>query len=220
MDNMSLADIAAVTRNNDGYGDCGFGGGGWFMWIFALLLLPLMTGGGLWGNRGANGEPVTEAGLCNAMNFNNLENAVGRLNDNQAAIARQTDNGICQIGFQALQNTNAIQRDLSAGFAQQAQCCCDTLRAIDGVNYNGAMNTAAINANTTAGIQKILDTLCGNRMADMQNQINQLQLQSALCGVVRYPTTATFATHCNPFFNNFGFGQFGGNCGCGCNGNI
>lgn len=74
------------------------------------------------------------------------------------------------------------------------------------MNYNAAMNTAAINANTTAGVQKILDAITGNRMADMQNQINQLQLQAQLCGVVRYPLQTTFASPCNPFF---------GNCGCG-----
>ena len=73
MENMSLSDIAAVTKDNDEY----FGNGG--MWIFALLIL-MMMGGGYW-NRGNQSEPVTEAGLCNAMNFNGLENAVGRLND-------------------------------------------------------------------------------------------------------------------------------------------
>lgn len=193
--NYSLSDVAAVTRGNDGFG---FGDGGFF-WIFALLLLPMMWGGGFggWGNRG--GQPVTEAGLCNAMNFNNLENAVGRLSDNQAAIARQTDNAICNLGYSTLQNFNALERQL-------ADCCCTTQRAIDGVNYNAAMNTAAINANTTAGVQKILDAISGNRMADMQNQINQLQLNAALCGVVRYPLQTTFASPCNPFF---------GNCGCG-----
>ena len=34
------------------------------MWIFALLILLFVGGGGLFGN---NGQPVTEAGLCNAM---------------------------------------------------------------------------------------------------------------------------------------------------------
>lgn len=74
---------------------------------------------------------------------------------------------------------------LHPGFARQQECCCETLRAIDGVNYNAAMNTASINANTTAQTQKILDAISGNRMADMQNQINQLQLQAALCGIPR-----------------------------------
>ena len=199
MDNYSLSDVAAVTRNN-GYGDgFGYGMGGWWMIILFALIF---NGNGFWGHRGANGEPVTEAGLCNAMNFNHLENAVGRLNDRQ------------QAGF------NGIQRDLCQGFAainaginqvrfDNQQCCCETQRAIDGVNYNGAMNTAAINANTTAGIQKVLDKLCENETNALRARVQQLELQGALCGVVRYPTMTTYATNCNPFFS-----------GCGCNGNI
>lgn len=214
MDNMSPADVYAMTRNNNGYGDGGFGGGGWFMWIFALLLLPMMTGNGFFSGR--SGQPVTEAGLCDAMNFNNLENAVGRLSDNQAAIARQTDNAICQLGYSALQQTNETQRQLS-------DCCCDIRRGIDGVNYNGAMNTAAINANTTAVGQKILDKMCENETNALRARVQQLELQSAMCGVVRYPTQTTFASPCNPFFGNYsGYGGYGNNCGCGCgcNGNI
>ena len=202
MDNYSLSDISAVTRNS-GYSDGwdGFGGSG--AWVLILLFAMIFGwGGNGWGNRGANGEPVTEAGLCNAMNFNNLENAVGRLNDSQ------------QAGF------NGIQRDLCQGFAainaginqvrfDNQQCCCETQRAIDGVNYNGAMNTAAINANTTAGIQKVLDKLCENETNALRARVQQLELQGALCGVIRYPTMTTYATNCNPFFS-----------GCGCNGNI
>lgn len=202
MENYSLSDVAAVTRGNEGFGD--FGGSG--AWVLIILFAMIFGwGGNGFGNRGCmpNGEPVTEAGLCNAMNFNNLENSVGRLSDSQAA------------GF------NGIQRDLCQGFAainaginnarfENQQCCCETQRLIDRNNYDAAMNTAAINANTTAQTQKILDAICGNRIADMQNQINQLQLQAALCGVVRYPTMTAYATNCNPFFS-------GANCGCGCN---
>ena len=202
MENYSLSDVAAVTRGNEGFGD--FGGSG--AWVLIILFAMIFGwGGNGFGNRGCmpNGEPVTEAGLCNAMNFNNLENSVGRLNDSQ------------QAGF------NGIQRDLCQGFAainaginnarfENQQCCCETQRLIDRNNYDAAMNTAAINANTTAQSQKILDAICGNRIADMQNQINQLQLQAALCGVVRYPTMTAYATNCNPFFS-------GANCVCGCN---
>lgn len=195
-------------RNNCGYGN-GWGGmfGGEGMWLFALLLLPMMWGGGFGGFGNRNGQPVTEAGLCNAMNFNNLENAVGRLSDNQSAIARQTDNAICNLGYSALQQTNETQRQL-------ADCCCTTQRAIDGVNYNAAMNTAAINANTTAGIQKVLDKMCENETNALRSRVQQLELQSALCGVVRYPLQTTYATNCNPFFGGWNNG-----CGC-CNGNI
>lgn len=197
----SLSDVAAVTRGNDGFGWGADGMG--FFWIFALLLLPGLFGGGFCGNRGANGEPVTEAGLCNAMNFNNLENAVGRLGDSQTA------------GF------NGLQRDLCQGFAainaginqvrfDNQQCCCETQRLLDRNDYNAAMNTASINANTTAQTQKILDAICGNRIADMQNQINQLQLHAALCGI---PRTTPYGYGIVPQFAQL-------NCGCGCNGNI
>lgn len=192
MENYSLSDVAAVTRTSD------YGGGN-NAWVL-IILFALIFGVNGFGFGGGRGEPVTEAGLCNSMNFNNLENAVGRLSDSQAA------------GF------NGLQRDLCQGFAainaginnarfENQQCCCETQRLIDRNNYDAAMNTAAINANTTAQTQKILDAICGNRMADMQNQINQLQLQSALCGVVRYPTMTTYGAGFNPFF---------GSCGC-CN---
>ena len=81
----------------------------------------------------------------------------------------------------------------------------ETIRAIDGVNYNNAMNTASINANTTAVGQKILDAITGNRMADMQNQINRLELQQAVAGVARYPSQFSY---------NAGPSPFCGRCGC------
>lgn len=190
---VSLADIAAVTdKTNDGM----FSGAGGGMWIFALLILLLIGGGGFFGNRGpvTNGEPVTEAGLCNAMNFNNLENTVGRLNDSLQADYMGLQNGICNLGYETLRNFGATQNQL-------AQCCCETQRAIDGVNYNAATNTAAINANTTAQTQRVLDAIQQNKIETLQAQVNQLQLQSAMCGVVRYPNASTYSAGAGPFFN-------------------
>lgn len=193
---LSASDVALMSRSNDG----GFGFGGDGAWIFGLLvLLGLFNGGfgGFGGNRAPimpNGEPVTESGLCNAMNFNNLENAVGRLSDSLSNDYMGLQNGICNLGYETLRNFNTTQQQL-------AECCCTTQRGIDAVNYNGAINTAAINANTTAQTQKILDAISGNRMADMQSQINQLQLQAALCGIPRtspygYGVVPSFATTC------------------------
>lgn len=203
--NVSLADIAAVTDRNSCNGM--FGGEMGFFWIFALLLLPSMWGGGLFGN-GRNGEPVTESGLCNAMNFNNLENAVGRQSDQINNVYTGLQNGICDLGYETLRNFNNLE-------AQLASYCCGIEKLLLENKYQAAQNTAEINANTTAQVQKVLDALCGNRMADMQNQINQLQLQSALCGIVRYPTQTTYGAGFNPFFNS----GCGCNNGCGC-GNI
>ena len=199
---VSLADIAAVTDRDESM----FGGGTGGMWIFALLILLLIGGGGFFGgNRGVYpaGEPVTEAGLCNAMNFNNLENSVGRLNDNLTNTYIGLQNGMCQMGYETLKNFGTTQNQI-------AQCCCETQRAIDGVNYNGAINTAAINANTTAQTQKVLDAIQQNKIESLQAQVNQLQLQSAMCGVVRYPNATTYTSGVSPFWNQ-------SCCNTGCN---
>lgn len=193
MDNYSLSDIAAVT-GNEGWG--GGMGGGWFAWI---LLFALFGGGFGCGNRGGN--PVTEADLCTSQNFNNLQNAVGRISDNQAAIARQTDNAICQIGYQNLQNTTNLA-------SQLADCCCTTQRAIDGVKFDMANYSAATNATITAGIQKVLDKMCADQTAALQARVQSLELQQALCGI--------------PRTNPYGYGIYaypacstGYTCGCG-----
>lgn len=75
--------------------------------------------------------------------------------------------------------------------------------------YENAMNTAAITTNATAQAQKILDAITGNRMDEMQSQINALQLRDALSGVVRYPQGWTYNAGTSPFC--------GGNNNCCCN---
>lgn len=178
--NYSLSDVAAVTRGNDGFG---FGDGGFF-WIFALLLLPMMWGGGFggWGNRGCGGQPVTEAGLCNAMNFNNLENAVGRGFDQQSQFAFQNQRDLCTSTATLSTQINNRAFELER---QLADCCCTTNRNIDQLRYDGAMNTAAINANTTAQIQSVKDMLCAQENARKDARIWQLELNQALCGIPR-----------------------------------
>ena len=100
-----------------------------------------------------------------------------------------------------------INSTLQQVMANQNQCCCSTLRAIDGVNYANAQNTAAINANTTAAVQKVLDAISTNKMEALQGRINQLELNNAVAGVVRYPTNFSYNAGPSPFCG-----------GCGCNG--
>jgi len=104
---------------------------------------------------------------------------------------------------------NELARDVAglavgqAGIlAKQNECCCETKQLILQNNYDAAMRDAATNANLTSQTQKILDAITGNRMADMQNQINQLQLQQAVAGVVRYPNASTYYAGTNPFCPN------------------
>lgn len=197
---MSPADIRAVT---DGDGsNTGFGNGG--MWIFALLILLALLGGGFggFGNRNTSNCATTED-LASGFNFSSLQS---KANDILAGVNNNNQvlgNAICQLGYTNLQSFNALERQL-------AEFCCTTQRAIDGVNYNVSQQAACINANTTAGIQRVLDKLCEDKQERMAARIQQLELQQAMCGIVRYPMQTTYSTNCNPFF---------GGCGCG-NGNI
>lgn len=68
------------------------------------------------------------------------------------------------------------------------------------------MNTAAINANTTAQTQRILDAITANKMEALQAKVQSLELQNQLAGVVRYPNGYTYTAGPSPF------------CGCGCGG--
>lgn len=83
-----------------------------------------------------------------------------------------------------------------------ADCCRTTQRGIDSVNYNGAIDTAAIQQTAAEQTQKVLDTITGNRMADMQNQIDRLQLSQTMCGVVRYPDTFAYSAGPSPSCGN------------------
>lgn len=186
--NYSLSDIAAVT--NDGM----FGGGNnGILWLFAILLL----GGGY--GFGGRGQAATTEDLASGFNFSALQN---KTNDILAAVNNNNQvlgNAICQLGYQDAQHTYDLSRQI-------ADCCCTTQRGIDSVKFDMVNYSAATNAAITAGTQKILDKMCADQTAAMQARIQQLELQQALCGVVRYPMSTTYSTFCNPFF---------GGCGCG-----
>lgn len=185
---MSPADYAAVGNSFDAFG--GEGGGGF--WIFALLILFGMLGGGngFFGNR--DGRTATVEDLNNSANFTRLE---GQVMNNGNRIENKADavySGICNLGYEISQqfaNTNA----------QMASCCCDIRTGLMENKYDAAMNTASINATTTAQTQKILDAIAQNKIDALQARINQLEMQNALCGVVRYPTQTVYNSGTNPF---------------------
>lgn len=189
---LSASDVALLNRDGMGWGDNSF------MWIFALLLL----GSGNFGF-GGNGRAVTEADLCNANSFTELKNSVMNVSDQIGSMNIGLTKGLCDMGYTTLAQFNQLEKQLS-------DCCCTTQRAIDSVKFDMANYFAAANANTNAGIQKILDKMCEEKAAAQAARIQQLELNQALCGVVRYPTTMTYATSCNPFFGAYS----GYNCGC------
>lgn len=187
MDGLSAADIRAVTAPNWGYGmpfmgNCGgyggFGMGGW-EGLIALVVFAGLFGNGGWGGGfggGANGIGA----VYGAQQFSQLDNGI-----------RSVQNGICDSTF-ALNNSvkdgfYSVNSNISSAlcnttyelagkidanrFAAQ-QCCCETQRAIDGVNYNNAKNTCEI-------VNAIHNE--GNLTRDLitQNKIEMLQAKLA-----------------------------------------
>ncbi len=210
---LTTGDLALMAKENcNGWSNDGNS----FMWIFALLILAGGGfGNGFFGNNRVGEAYATQADIQRAVDLNSIQRGqadlaadIQRTNYEQiAAVKDASYNNLGEIrDVETTLNSGFAntQSALSAGFANMQKCCCETLRAIDGVNYNGALNTASINANTTAQIQKVLDTISVNRMADMQNQINQLQLANAVSGVVRYPSASTYYAGNNPFCSNTG----------------
>lgn len=189
---MTAADIAAVT--NHGYND-GFGfGNNSGLWLFAILAL--MNGGfGFGGNRG---NVATTEDLASGFNFSGVNNKLNEITAGIAGVNQNLSNAICQLGYQDAQHTYELGSKID-------NCCCATQRAVDSVKFDMANYAAATNANVTAGIQSIKDMLCQDKIAAQQARINQLELNQALCGVVRYPTAMTYSAG-YPF----------NNCGCGC----
>ena len=226
MDNgLSAADVALLNRGSDDVW-----GSNSFMWIFALLIL---AGGGFggWNNNGlANAIGYENLATSSEVQrgFDN-QNLQAQTRDILAAVNAGTAQAVAATNqtfhdnLQAMQGLySELQRDAAANAvsianlqANQNACCCDTKMLIAetgaGINagiaqnrYDAAMNTAAINATTTAQTQKILDAIAQDKIESLQNQINTLQLQNAVAGVVRYPMSSVYSTGCNPF------------CGCAC----
>lgn len=187
--NYTLSDIVAAVggnRNNGGFGNND---------LFDLLVLFALFGNGGWGGFGGGFGNGGGAGF---------QGYATRADINEGFALNGITNGITAIQQGLCDSTYALNNSINGGFhsmeRQLADCCCTTQRGIDNVNYNGAINTSNIIQAQERGTQKILDAICGNRMADMQAQINNLQLQAALCGVVRYPNAITYGAGPSPFF--------------------
>ena len=215
---LSASDVAMLTND-------GFGGGGAFMWIFALLIL---AGGGFngWGNNG----------FANAIGYDNLatSNEVQRGFDNQNLQAQTRDilsavtNGTAQTIAASTQNaSNAInaikdgnaslirefgnvETALTAIDGNMRSCCCDVKQLVQATSaatdaqiaqskYDTSMQMAQMEARLTAKMD-------ANEIQSLRDQVSQLQLQSATSNVLRYPNSWTYNG-----------GYFPPMCGCGCN---
>lgn len=204
MDNYSLADIAAASGNE------GFGGGN--AWVLILLFAMIFGNGGFgFGNNAGNAARAED--IQRAVDLNSIQTG-------QAGIAADVQRGIYEINGatkDAAYNNLSEIRDVGAAVAtsganiinnltaMQAQlqnCCCETKSAIMENRYLDAQNTAAINANTTAQVQRVLDSIAQNKVDALQAQVSELKTQNMFCGI--------------PRINPYGYGVYAYNNGCGC----
>lgn len=201
---LTASDVALL--NNDGMG-------GWngMIWLFAILAL--MGGGfGSWGGNGNTN--ALQADVNRGFDNQNLQ---AQTRDILAAVNAGTAQSVAATNQTFHDNLAAMQslynetaRDIAGLAVGQAnilananECCCNTRMMIQQNNYDGAIRDAATNANFTAQIQSVKDMIAENKIETLQNQVNQLTLQNAMNGVVRYPTNTFYAVP-SPCFGGCG----------------
>ena len=205
MDTTGITPVMPIGNGNDGFANGG-------LWLFAILAL-------MWGGNGFFGGNGNNNAIQNDINRGfDSQNLQAQTRDILSAVTSGTAQSVAatnQVFHDTVTALNdkygELQRDmagLAVGqanlLAKENECCCAIQRNIDSVNYNAALNTASINANTTAQTQKILDALAQNKIEALQNRINQLELQQATNGIFRYPNTMTYSSPTNPFFPSTG----------------
>ena len=198
MDNYSdgLASGLAIGQgNNNGWG--GAWGADW-LWIIVLFALFGNNGWGFGGNGGCgNGNLNYELGkvaTSNDVAVGFAQNAtLSSLNDlklGQAGIQQTLCQGFSGLNTAILQAQNANEKGFAQVGYQIADCCCQTQRAIDGVNYNAAKNTCDItNAIHTStrdiidaqrdGTNAILNFLTQDKIATLQAENQSLKFAAS-----------------------------------------
>lgn len=173
---MTPADIAAVTGNNNGM----FGNNDSIFWLFILFMFFANNG---WGN-GCGGGAGSE--IQRGFDQNSIMNNFASLGSQMSSMAMQQQNCCCDtrqaIGDlqYAVGNEGAATRQAinDVRYTVATEACSDRQVVNDGVRD--------IIANQNAGIQTIIDRLCQQEIdalktqnANLQTQINLANLQAS-----------------------------------------
>ena len=224
---------------NNGAGAWGYGG----EWLWIIVLFALFGWGGCgngFGGNGGGGQQVGyELGKVATTNdvasgFNNSA-VLSSLNDlklGQAGVQQTLCQGFSGVNASIMQNGYETRGAISDLGYRLQDCCCQTQRAIDGVNYNMAKNTCdiqqAINTSTRDIIDgqrestnAILGFLTNEKISSLQAQNAQLAAQlsqnaqtQTLINTLRPVAQPAYIT-CSPYESVYGYNR-GCGCGCGC----
>lgn len=209
---LSPADVMAMSND-------GMGGNNAFFWIFALLLLAggFGNGGGLYGG-GYRPQYATQDFVQNGFNFNDLQD---QNRDLMNAVTGGTAQAVAATQQAKYDNIN-VMKDVQMALGQQIadvktmeqnilgnqnECCCSTkmLIAEQAANTNAQIAQSRYDTSMQlAGIeQRITSKIDANEIQNLRDQLQNVQMQQAMAGVVRYPNAWTFNA---------------GNFPCGCQG--
>ena len=223
MDGTGIQPVMPIDNNTAG--DFGFGSGG--LWLFAILALMWGSNGGLFGGNNLGYRPATAEDVNNGFNFNDLQNQnrdiIGAVTSGTAQAVAATNQTFHDTLGALNDKYSELARDIAGvqvaqtqALANQNQCCCETKMLIQNETantnamiaqnkYEAAMNLAGLE-------QRIMSKLDENTITALQNRVNQLELQNAVAGVVRYPNMSAYNAGTSPFCSNNG-------CN-GCNNNF
>ena len=197
---LSLGDVAALSNG-------GFGGlGGDLSGLIYLAVIFAMFGGGFgFGGFGNGAGAAVATGMATQADMQrgfDQQNTMAQTRDILGAVTSGTAQTIAAStanatnAIEAIKDGNAniirefgtVETALTALSGNMQNCCCDVKQAVMQSNYDAAMRDAATNANLTAQIQSVKDQISQNKIEALQAQINQLQLQNAMSGVLKFPS--------------------------------
>lgn len=188
--------MPVAPAGNYGYGN-GFGFGGDGAWIILFIIAAMFGGfGGGWGGAGFDGGAFPWLLTSNNQLSTQMQSGFdqvaiqGELSDIQGSITSgfaASEVAACNRAMDAMQTEyqNEIE-NLKATFGLQQsmdQCCCENRLATANTQALVSREAAANRENTNAGVQKILDRMCQDKIdakneqiLALQNQINMLTL--------------------------------------------
>lgn len=199
MENYSLSDLAAVTKDADGMA----GNGAW--WIIILFLFVIMGGGWNGFNRQSEfGQYATAASQQEIL----FGQQFGQINDRLTNIG----NGICNLGYEMQGNfgqlTQTVMTTGNSIQSQLAQCCCENRLATANLSAQIDRQTCDITTAIHAEGEQTRAMMQANEIQQLRDKVNSLEADNRMYGVVRYPNGYTYTAGPSPFC--------GCNSGCGC----
>lgn len=218
---MSPADVAAVVGN----GSNGFGWGNDGAWWLIILFLFIFNGRGFGGyGCGNGGTSEVQRGFDQSAVMGGLNGIASAVNNGfaNAEISR------CNANMNTLQAINGLASGLQ-------QCCCDNRAGIADLKYTIATENCSDRAAIDAGVQRILDQMCNDKIDAKNEKIADLERQLTMANLAASQGAQTAAILANNEAQTAALEQYLApvprpayvvqnpnccaptyNCGCGC----